>query len=331
METPSVKAGVCGRYRFTRITVDENDNEVDRYQTPWMENIITNNGLDFIGQHKLTSCFTHCYLGDKTSPSTPDATDTQLQSKIASTGSHSTSNSSHTSSSPYYHGIIATYHFGKGAAQGTLTEVGTGRGSQDLFSRALILDAAGSPTSLTIGHDDKLDVEYEFRVYFDEGDTTGTFSMTNPGDSSPTTYSYTVRMANIGSLSNGDFYTMYKRNGGRWNLSRFYDGPIGPITSHPTGNSFNGSIHADTGYTNGTYKQNVDLSIGPNKSFGSGQFDPGTGVKSVAMYGNGGAGYKWYNGWEGQIEFSPTIPLTELDKLVVTISLSWAQYTPPSW
>ena len=141
------------------------------------------------------------------------------------------------STSPYYISHIVEYHFAIGAAAGNLSELGVGWASSGttLFSRALILDSGGTPTTITVLSDEYLYVTYEHRFYPSETDATGSIVFTgNIGG----TYTYTLRPAQIDSTSIADLTP------GPTAMNHIdivhvtvYDGSIGIITSLPAGNS----------------------------------------------------------------------------------------------
>ena len=67
--------------------------------------------------------------------------------------------------SPYYRWAKVTWRFGQGVAAGNISEVGLGWGNSNLWNRALIKDANGNPTTITVLSDEYLDVVSEIRDY----------------------------------------------------------------------------------------------------------------------------------------------------------------------
>ena len=108
--------------------------------------------------------FSNFHLGTGTTP--PQFTDTTLEARVVS------SNRGHTNYLGFptvdYANFRATYSVGyqftPGQATGTFTEVGVGAlaNGTNLFSRSLIKDSNGNPTSITILADEYLTIVYSF-------------------------------------------------------------------------------------------------------------------------------------------------------------------------
>src|SRR5574337_1573872 len=139
-----------------------------RVLAEWFDNLIVDNGLNRIG---TGSYMDQCYVG--TGSTAPTNADTALEMQVASTSSIHATTSGTSTSPPYYGYSRRTFRFGVGAAAGNLTEVGVGwySGTNMLFSRALIKDIDGNPTTVTVLSDEVLDVAYEFRNYAPPADS----------------------------------------------------------------------------------------------------------------------------------------------------------------
>ncbi len=161
---------------FYRLQVRRPDGSV-REETPWFQNLITDNGLDLIGVSPagtfgIKYFCPGCFVGSGNTA--PAYTDSTLVTQVASK-SDGASNSPFNpvtfvdvaGSDPAYFKSVGYWRFSTGAAAGILAEVGVGYGSSNLFSRALILDGGGSPTTVTVLADEVLDVYYELRSYID--------------------------------------------------------------------------------------------------------------------------------------------------------------------
>lgn len=158
----------CGYYRMVAHKVDRRGRIISsRVAADWFPNIITDAGLNGMGTLYLNGQLLDQFkVGSGTA--TPLATDTQLQTFIASTRTVQTSSSGMVPGPPRYAWVSYTKRFAAGAAAGNLTEVGVGQQATNtgvLFSRALIVDGAGNPTVVTILSDEVLDVSYELRRY----------------------------------------------------------------------------------------------------------------------------------------------------------------------
>ena len=258
-----------------------------------------------------TSIIGTCQVGSGTA--TPANSDTALVNKIAASSSVTTTTGIN-GSSPYYTSnpsvirrrsvysswIRKVYTFTTGAAAGNLSEVGVGWGSTgNLFSRALILDGVGSPTTLTILSDESLQVTYELRFYVPETDVTGTITLDGVD------YDWTARAADCASYSTSGWYaTSAGIVHGTPSLTYAYDGAIAAITSHPTGTASNPNTFDVATYVSGNYY--CDFTI----YFGLSTGNLGSGISSLLYQAAAG---KW------QIGFSPAIPKDNTKELSLTI------------
>jgi hypothetical protein len=147
--------------------------------SPWFDNLITNAGLEALGEAKAIGGW--CAVG--TGNATPAFTDTVLQSQIAAVAGGSTSQGVVTSGTRYGW-QRRNYSFAQGAVIGNVAEIGVGWNTTvSLFSRALV-----SPT-VSITSIDQLTVTYEVRMYVPTADKTGTVTIGG------TTYNYVLRAA----------------------------------------------------------------------------------------------------------------------------------------
>ena len=293
-----LESKTSGRYRFTRVQSKSGD---IREQTPWFDNLITNNGLDLMNDGGYLN---ECAVG--TDSTTPDFTDTSLGSQVASTTQSTRTKGKQITTSPFYTFMIKTFEFAEGAAAGNLAEVGVGNSTVNLFSRALIKDGSGNPTTITVLSDEFLRVEYEFRAEIPETDTTGTF------DIDGTTYTWTGRAGEIDNR-----WDLGASSTEEWAISsstfdnRAYEGDIGSLTTTPSGSSEEaGSVNVLT-YNAGDNKSSAVITYGPtNANFTNG-------IGAIALFPGGVVFY--------QIGFSPKIPKTDVDEFTITVSHSWTR------
>lgn len=214
-------------------------------ETGWMDNVITNLGLGYFHTQPHFGAFdssgaTFNNVAVGSGSTTPTVNDTTLTSYVASVSAGElgggtgwlTYNSSGyvpaASPNPPYWWARINYLFPTGVAAGNLTEIGVYPGgtsyTNGLFSHALIVDAGGNPTTITVLSDEVLTVTYQINYYIDTSDTAFSFNL----NSSPVTGIY--RMCNIGTTPN--------LNGGLdGNVPTvgFYTGAIGTVTGQPTG------------------------------------------------------------------------------------------------
>ena len=200
----------AGRYRFETAKVDGNGHPLEhtrRVAVDWFDNLVMNDGLN----RMLTRSdwLDACYVGTGSEAPTPN--DSRLGKKIAKTETV-LERTSATVPDQHYGYVRITYRFPAGF-HGDLTEVGIGNRFEDdgslekddpgywdqyaLFSRALIRDANGQPTTLTKLDDEILDVVYEFRLYAPTEDGSGDVVLGNAN----TKHHWTCRALCLGDHS----------------------------------------------------------------------------------------------------------------------------------
>jgi len=161
----ALKAAVelMGRYKL-RVHDGRGNN---RLETDWFDNLITDNGLNLIGE---TGDFLANFSVGSGSTA-PANSNTALVSEVATTGSAEPGAGvfAGTVARAIDAGlrecsIVREYEFGEGVAAGNLSEIGIGWYNTSLFSRALILDGALSPTTITVLSNEFLTVTYELVI-----------------------------------------------------------------------------------------------------------------------------------------------------------------------
>lgn len=241
---------------FFRLEVYRPDGR-KRLDTGFFPNLILDQGLNTIGT--TGGWLGACRVG--TGNTAPANGQTNLISHVAGTSTTQASNTGAQSSAPYYGWMTKTYRFSPGAAAGNLAEVGIGTSTSNganLFSRALILDGALSPTTLTVLSDEFLDVTYELRVYAPPSDGAGTIMI------SSSNYDYVSRASQANSAgvwSPGT--TGFSGGGGGTSSVTAYSGAIGAITSTPAG-SQSSQTPSDIAYSDSTYRRDFTASWGLN-------------------------------------------------------------------
>lgn len=130
-------------------------------ETEWFNNIVLDSGL---ARMSVGTWIDRCCVG--TGNTISAISQTALASFLASTRTiQSTSAELQTTTLPYYRSLKVTWRFSEGVAAGNISEVGMGWGNTTLWNRALVLDANGNPTTITVLGDEFLDVVAEIRVY----------------------------------------------------------------------------------------------------------------------------------------------------------------------
>lgn len=169
-----------------------------RIDTGWMPNLITDQGLDRYGLDSNNNGMDYCHVG--TGNTAPVNSDTGLVTWVAAAADISATASAATSA-PYFGSLTRKYRFNPnfGGGNVNLNEVGAGWSATNgnLSSRALTVDGAGTPTTISVLADEYLDVYYRRRNYPAHlTEATGAPNdLTGTVDISGTSYGYTVRPA----------------------------------------------------------------------------------------------------------------------------------------
>lgn len=284
-----------------------------RVLADWFPNLVLDIGLDRIGiaQGWLGSCF----VGSGNS--LPNELQTSLDNLVASTSTRTLNTATSSGAAPWYSQNTITYRFAQGAAAGNLSEIGVGWASSGLWSRALILDGLGEPTTITVLADEFLDATYRLRCYAPDTDVVTEMTI----DGVTTTVTARASDANqqfvwfstspVGPRGGGDTVASSNRH-------NVFSGTIGLITGSPGGTSSGaGPGAANQAYVSGTYFR--DYSTTWPISQGN--------VGSVRSYrtrfgdANGGFGVM-------QFQFDPPIAKDATKTMVLTTRHSWGRYTP---
>lgn len=295
--------------------------------TGWFDNLITDQGLDWIGGNnpKYNTSFggnylnTHCGVGTGTTP--PSFTDTLLTTPLAMYPAAASSNVeggtvTYVAGINPYWSCVWTYSFAVGAVVGNLTEVGVGctdvgNTTPQLFNHALILDGGGSPTTLPVTSADALTVTYELRYYIDTTDNT--YSMLVSGIS----YGGTYRRMGITSAPLIYFPVFGSFNGsaiGNVGCLAYSGFALGPITGNPSFTSSDGNTaftYTITAYVANSYYCEFTTFMPLARANFTGGI---TGFSTNCNHG------------QYQFSISPNIPKDATYTLSITWRVSWARY-----
>lgn len=311
MEQHSVKANlkpsVAGYYKIEAVNADTGEKRV---VADWFPNLITNIGLNGMGNKAV---LTTCSVGS--SSTTPAVTDSDIGSLVARTSTITYNGSTTSGSSPYYGSYITTWRFGIGVAAGNLSEVTTGwveTTTYYAFSRSLILDGSGNPTTITILSNEFLDITYELRLYAPTDDVV--MDITLAGD----TYHCTVRPASVTTTFWGP--NLYNYGGPKILYGGYvsvYSGTIGAVTGGPSGTSVaadsSGSYLSALTYESNSLTRKWYVIFGLDSANFSG------GIQSLY--------FSIVNFGQWQIGFSPAIPKDNTKTLRLDFGVTWARKT----
>lgn len=302
MNEININIGVKGRYRIFK-----KRNGAITHDTGWFDNLITNQGLNF-----LSTSFVYmqsCQVG--TSSTAPQFTDVALGSRIAGVNGGSITTTIDTTNRYAVHKNIFT--FLAGTATGNISEVGVGTGTtgNTLFSRALILDSFGVPTTITVLSDEDLVVVYELYIK----QPTSDFSTTVSGQS------VTVRACLVNSTDTTRGWGIANNTGEQFiapavgSTHAVHSGAIGSITGQPTGTP---QYASNTSIVNDSYVADSYTRVG-NLRWLPAQAN-GTWLSASWRFGP--------TFW--QASFSPGITKNSTQSLRIKVRLTWSRDSGPA-
>lgn len=254
--------------------LDKHTHEVKFSST--FKNVITNAGLDRLmaGTDNFSTIVRFLEAG--TGTTTPTVADTTLVSPLSPRSSGSGNFPDEVqfinSGSYTYSSWTTTRIFNDTEANGVITELGMFNAATAgiMFSRVLIKDSLGTPTSIVKTSNDVLRVRYNVRLYHPTNNNTVTGSFTWRG----ITYSSSIRAYGISSTQwNSNFFDVF----GSWFSSRirfFATGTLNDVTGTLSG--WSGEIlssaqtYTNIAYTNGTFYRDFQYVLGPTAANGTG-------------------------------------------------------------
>lgn len=201
IHVPGMSVGIEGRYFIELI-----DAKTQQVKQTWeFKNLVVNGGLDSMSAASGSISALTQWAAVGTGNATPLPTDTGLQAEISGrTNANGSipdfmSSFSGSTASGSYAGFRRTRLFSETQGNGTIAEIGFFAAStgNSIFSRALIRDVSGSPTTITKTSSEQLRVSYDLRSYVPFNDVTGSFTWGG------TTYNYIIRPVNVGRLEWG--------------------------------------------------------------------------------------------------------------------------------
>lgn len=297
-----IRSASAGRYRIEKLKGD-----IVTYAGPWFKNLITDNGLALMATSP--NYLNRCFVGSGNAP--PTVGDTSLQNQIGSFTNIASNSDSVSPEPPYCATRLRTWTWNAGAIVGNIAEVGVGEGPLNLFSRALILDPNGVPTSITVLADEQLRVSYEHSYYAPIGDHEFTLTL---GGSLGGTYDVLARPCEVTSAAAsaaavGWGAWMAQNSNGSSIGNTVYNGDIGPVTGSPSGNA-NANNNSPNGIVSGplTIESEVNWSLNQGNVAG--------GIRSIRKrLGNG----------MFQFQFTPPIPKDSSNSLTLVFEHSWGR------
>lgn len=318
IKMPPVRLG--GRFRLVTSKDAECKQVVE--DTGFFDNLITNTGMNRIGQvttgtTTIGSFSVICgrfVVGSGSAE--PQFTDTALQNPVAFASSDVQFVSESSNYERGWYEITVRHQFGKGQAAGNLSEIGIQQtnASGPLWSRALILDGAGNPTTITVLPDDFLTCYYTLRIMIPKEDAVFNIDVDYDEDGIvPTVVTARPLAANNASISTGwglkTVGTTSVNNGA--NLQFYTGGLAAPTAYSPLGSAI-GSYTSDftlVPYVTDSHQRFITRTNGLNEH-------NSTTLRTAELHALMGA-------W--QIEFDPPLQKNNTQTMQLTFGYSWAR------
>lgn len=324
LEAPPV--GVSGRYRLV-VSSDKEMNDVIEDLT--FDNLITDVGLNRIGtvntentvnsaQAAVTSFNSLCgrfVVGSGNTP--PSVSDTALQNLVASQSVDSVDFVAGTSSyADGYYELVVSHQFGQGEAEGNLSEIGiqVSPPGGALWSRALILDGVGNPTTITVRDSDFLTCYYTLRINIPQQDSVYNIDVDyGEGLVVPTVVTIRPLVADNPTVAGGWGLQTVCVSGVNIasRVSAWTGGLAAPNATNPLGTAIDTTSSSDVRvtYEFGSFKRFI------TSKKGLGQFNSNN-IQTVAVHSLMGA-------W--QVNFNPPLEKGNTQTMDLTFGYSWAR------
>lgn len=296
-----LNAGVSGRYKLVTRKVHDLDNAVGELE---FDNLITDIGLERWATNPIGS---KCFIGSGNAP--PTVNDTALGAQLAaSTATQTLQNWKAYSAAERWTEATICYRFQPGVTLNSIAEVGVGWDG-GLWSRALVRDVNGNPTTIQLLSDEVLDVYYTLRIQF-PADVTGSIVLDG------VTYDWVLRPADLATWPESYPYYFYYAfaTGGVAKAS------TGSITQPDTAPGWAGSSSTTTvaAYVPGSRKRTMTFRFDLN--------DANINIKSITV--QPGSGYYPTMSWQlgfyqnGQ---SVGVPKVSSKRLTLTFDFAWGR------
>ncbi|WWO60213.1 hypothetical protein [Xanthomonas phage SB1] len=296
---------------FFTVTVHNADGTVKEQHE--FKNLITDTGLNSMGSFTGGSnMLRNCQVGTGSTP--PTNGDSALASFLALQETQWSADSGYNATDDY-HWRRWTYQFTQGKAAGNLTEIGigmTGNTQGNLWSRALITDTSGNPTTLVITANEFLTVRYELRNYPKHGDTVQTVTIDG------VERTITIRPMQVKSPGENWANLMPAINAYDGGQNANYDGidlapgPLGAEDSIPGSPVYlPQSTRVWAAYVPNSFRRVCNSTVPINM---------GNGTWPCITF-NTGIG-KW------QMGINPPLVKNNTQELKIACAVSWARYTP---
>lgn len=284
---------------------------------PWQDNLITDYALEMVGGSQpegvdlqyLSSWLRAIGVGTSAVP--PAFTDVTFGAFSAETANGANPANGFTLVAPFYAWYRTEFQFNPAAAEVNLAEIGLFNNQingRKLFTHALIKDAQGNPTTVTLLTGDILIVTYEIRCYAHMADVVKTQTIKGVQQT------FTIRPSMLGTNEGGTGGGTILFSGYPWSGYWYLNGTgAGPNTGKPDG--------SESMYTN---YQLTTLAYTPNSKYRD----------QLARLGINDANNATITGFRAisaainyQIGITPGVPKTSDEVVNLTLRMAWGRYT----
>lgn len=334
---PNIKIGCSGHFKNLEV-LDSKGNVKRSIRGP--NNLITDIGLNRLNAPNDGDVYSFCRVG--TGNSIPLPTNTNLDNQVASAGVALATYSQGVNIAEGYMWCRIVWTFELGAVVANVSELATGwsASGNTIFSRALVLDPEGNPTSITVLEDEQLRVTWEHRRYWQVSPSTGTIA--NEGNKGGS-YNWEIRPARVSQweMSVGSQESRQIRGGqvgtfgSTINLQNTPVGSAPPtriltagaelsaVTGSPVGGLANSSSESNIIST----IHNPGASVTARITMGVSVFNNPNGMAVFHIFlGGSGTTTRGPSRMEYQMLIDPPIMKTSEDYLELDVTVEWGRY-----
>lgn len=309
--------GLVGEVRCVVIKEDGTVKEDTGYQ----KNLILNQGLDFYGDGNGINIFHRCLVGTGNSIPIPTQNKLDIPVKIAA-GTSFADKRDYTPREDNLYLVERTYKYlfstmgNVNISEVGLASNGTSTTNAYMCTRALIKDAMGNPTVISVLNTEKLEVYYKIITVFSTLDTVHQIQYTNAANVT-SAYNATVRLALAGAYTPYgvvQFTEPFKPNDTSLYRGSTFRGNIGTVDNEPSNEQDIAETYDLSTYIPGTFKRVVTYNYTLSRANGT--------TRSIKVLTNIGC---WQVQYNSVVDNSP-LSKTSKDTMTIPFEVSWGRY-----
>lgn len=312
-------AAISGQFRM--VVSEDAAGERVKHDTGFFDNLITDVGMNRVGTVNTNSTSTITAFNSLcgrfvvgSGSATPAFTDTALAAPVAFASANPVLESESSSYTRGWYEITVRHQFGQGQAAGNLSEIGIQHTSLSgpLWSRALILDGAGNPTTITVLPDEFLTCYYTLRIMIPKEDAVFNIDVDYDEDGIVPTVVTARPLGADNSNPNAGWGLQTAATIGTAAALRFYTGGLaGPTASSPLGSPIGSTTNSFTEvpYVTDSHQRFLTRTNGLNEH----NSETLRTARLEALMGF----------W--QIEFDPPLQKNNTQTMQLTFGYSWAR------